>query len=183
MENNYGNIIYWRLDRKDVIREVKVKLASTPQSALASPQNKISFNSQGGINYGGTVSGGSPTAGIISAEVTRLYLVTGGETFEELRDDKTVEYHKIKDDDKLYLLAYKWTHNEGEIRVNSTDKTLQGVEKEDTVTGIKVKIQDQMDIPVRKLKLQRGQCDLLLYQIKPFLQSRDPITAIVEGVV
>ena len=46
VENNYGNKIYWRLDRKDTIREVKVKLASAQSSlAAVSPQVHFSFNS------------------------------------------------------------------------------------------------------------------------------------------
>ena len=46
--NNYGNRIYWHLDRKDMIREVKVKLASTPHSSMASPERTFSLDSLGG---------------------------------------------------------------------------------------------------------------------------------------
>ena len=55
-------------------------------------------------NYG-NFSGGSPRAETVSAEATRLYLIVDDQVFEELDDDKTVEYHEIKDGHKLYLLT------------------------------------------------------------------------------
>ena len=42
IENNYGTIVYWRINRKDTIREVKVKL-DTIKSSDASSKREISF--------------------------------------------------------------------------------------------------------------------------------------------
>ena len=247
MENNYGNKIYWRLDRKDKIREVKVKLASTQSSLAASPENEFYFHAEGAdfdghlenpysedqkdfkgetiyekgvrplslsqtnMTYNGANSAGCAMAGIVSAEATRLYLVTEYQAndenaaenpylgksvvkpaedrvFEELEDDKTVEYHQIKDGDELYLLTYKWTYKEAKVTVHKTDKILQGVEKEDTVTGIKVKIQDQMGIPANTLTLLRDRVvvagEYFSADSKPFRHMRDknkPITAVIKG--
>ena len=103
--------------------------------------------------YYGNFSRGSPRAGTVNAEATRLYLIVDDQVFEELDDDKTVEYHEIKDGDNLYLLTYRWTYNEGDVTVEETGKQLEGVEREDTILGIKLRIQDQLGIPVAVLQL------------------------------
>ena len=208
VENNYGNKIYWRLDRKDTIKEVKVKLASA-QSSLAASQGQFSFTSQGGgldgklenpvpedINfpdgtvpwvkgetpialslgettYAGNFSSGGPSSGSISAEATRLYLIIEDQVFEELDDDKTVEYQKIKNGDNLYLLTYRWTYNEGDVTVEETGKQLEGVEREDTILGIKLRIQDQLGIPVAVLKLFKAYSyNHEVTERKPFNEKR-----------
>ena len=97
---------------------------------------------------------------------------------------KTVENHDIKDGDNLYLLTYRWTYYEGEITVKGTDEELQGVEREDTITGIKVKIQDQMGIPVNKIQLRHRQSEVTSvskFDKKPFQQKNIyNVTAVVE---
>ena len=126
VENNHGDLICWRLDRKDTIAEVKVKLAAS--------------------------------LGNVSTEQLHLYTVTDGQNFDELDDDdETVENYKIKDGDKLYLLTNKWSSGNSKIdrsiTVMKTKRNVQGIEGGDTCLGIKVKIQDQMGLPVSSLKI------------------------------
>ena len=103
--------------------------------------------------YDGNFSGGAPRAGTVSAEVVRLYLIVDDQIFEELSEHRTVEYHEIKDGDNLYLLTYRWTYNEGDVTMEKTGKQLEGVERDDTILGIKLRMQDQFGIPVSDLKL------------------------------
>ena len=100
--------------------------------------------SLGETTYDGNFSGGIPLAGTVSAEAIRLYLVTSDKVFEELDDDETVECHEIKDGDNLYLLTYRWTYNEGDVTVEKTGKQLEGVEREDTILGIKLRVQTNL---------------------------------------
>ena len=85
LENTKGTEIYWRLNRKDTIQEVKVKLSTR------------STGSEENLNDSAKV------------EQMRLFLVTDGQNFDELDNNKTVENHKIKEDSRLYLLSYMWT--------------------------------------------------------------------------
>ena len=137
IENNFGHKIYWRLKRKDFIKDVKVKVASTQKSLT--PESV----SQDEIDKGG----------IINAEGLRIYLVTNGSNFNELDDDGTVEDCKLKDGDNLYLLSYRWLSNQGVVTVRKTGMNLQGVEAGDTCLGIKLRVQDQMGLQVGTLSV------------------------------
>ena len=174
--NNKGTEIFWRLKRKDTIQEVKAKLA-TAQTATASTR---SFSiSQYGNNFNGQLSGGySPDSGI-STEASRLYFITEGQNFRELDDDETVE--KIKDDDRLFLLSYRWTSNR-KVILTKFGRNIQGVEFGDTCLGIKLKAQEQLGIPVNTLRLFRGKKDHVKVEhyyrdkdiddtVKPFSQN------------
>ena len=123
IENNHGHVIYWRLNRKDAIKEVKAKLAASLSN--------------------------------VSIEQLHLYTIAG-KNFDELDDDdQTVENYEIKDGDKLFLLIYKWydTLDEYKVTVMKTGRELWGLEKDDTGLGVKVKTQDQLGMPVSKIKL------------------------------
>ena len=172
VKNNHGDLICWRLDRKDTIREVKVKLAASLCD--------------------------------ISTEQLHLYTVTGGQNFDELDDDdETVEGYKIKDGDKLFLLICRWSSGESKIdrsiTVMKTKRNVQGVEEGDTCLGIKVKIQDQIGLPVRGLKVfhadhLKESCRLevksyfhegkqrpcLSDDLKPFAKEINPVVVITE---
>ena len=149
IENNHGTVVYWRINRKETIREVKAKLA-TIKSSDASSERAFSF-SQKGTQFNGQVSGGHPNDDGMDVDWMRLYLVVDGK-FDELDDSETVENCKIKDDDRLYLLIHRWTE-ECKVELLKTGRMLCGVEETDTCLGIKVKLQDQLGIPVHTLKL------------------------------
>ena len=83
----------------------------------------------------------------------RLYIITKDNNFDELDDDKTVANCQIKDGDKLYLLTYRWLHNEVDVTVLKSKTKLQGVETDETCLGIKVKVQDQTGLPANALYL------------------------------
>ena len=149
--NNKGTEI-WRVNRKDTIQEVKAKLATVQNSS----GSRRSFSClQYGARFNGQISGGYfPDSGI-SAEASRLYFVAEGQNFGLLDDDETVENYKIKNDDMLFLLSYRWTTNH-EVVLTKYFRNIQGVEFEDTCLGIKLKAQDQFVIPVNTLRLFRG---------------------------
>ena len=149
IENNHGTVVFWRIHRKDTIREAKTKL-TTVKSSDASLERTFSF-SQNGTKFSGHISGVHPDDDGMSIDGMRLYLVAGGK-FRELDDGETVQNCKIKDNDKLYLLIYRWTE-ECSVEVMKTGSKLCGVEETDTCLGIKVKFQDQLGIPVGTLKL------------------------------
>ena len=149
IENNHGTVVYWRINRKETIREVKAKLA-TIKSSDASSERVFSF-SQKGTQFNGQVSERHPNDDGMDVDGMRLYLVVDGK-FDELEDSKTVGNCKIKDDDRLYLLIYRWTE-ECKVELLKTGRMLCGVEETDTCLGIKVKLQDQLGIPVHMLKL------------------------------
>ena len=148
IENNHGTVVYWWINRKETIREVKAKLA-TIKSSDASSERAFSFSQQG-TQFNGQVSGGHPDVDGMDIDGIRLYLVADG-NFDELDDSETVENCKIKDDDRLYLLIYIWT-DECKVELLKTGRKLCGVEATDTCLGIKVKLQDQLGIPVHTLK-------------------------------
>ena len=124
LENNQGNLICWRLDRKDTIKEVKAELATS--------------------------------LGNVSTKQMHLYIVSDGQSFDELDDDdETVERCKIQDGDKLYLLTYRWVRNECNVTVKKTGRKIQGVDLGDICLGMKVKAQDQLGAPVNTMKMAR----------------------------
>ena len=130
LENTKGNEIYWRLNRKDTIRDVKIKIPtrSTGSEEILNDSSKV--------------------------EQLRLFLVTDGQNFDELDDDKTVENCNIKEDDRLYLLSYKCTQKL-KVILKMAGRRLWGLEKDDTCLGVKVKTQDQTVMPVSTIKLAR----------------------------
>ena len=130
LENTKGTEIYWRLNRKDTIREVKVKLPARSTG----PEENLNDTAK--------------------VEQMRLFLVTDGQNFDELDDDKTVDACKIKEDDTLYLLIYKWTQKL-KVMVKKTGRDVRGCERDDTCFVIKVKAQDQTGMPVSSIKLAR----------------------------
>ena len=137
VKNNKENTIYWRLNRKDAIGEVKVRLATSSKGAC--------------INRGFPDPDDS-----IKVDQLRLYLMSDdGQTFDELgENDEIVDGCKIRDDDKLYLLSYMWTQKL-KVTVKKTGRELWGLEKDDTCLGVKVKAQDQTSAPVSTIRLVR----------------------------
>ena len=124
IENNFGHKIYWRVKRKDFIKDVKVKVASTQKFLTPESGSKDEIDKDG----------------IINTEHLRIYLVTNGSNFNELDDNGTVKDCKLKDGDKLYLLSYRWLSNQGVITVRKTGMNLQGVEVGDTCLAIKLRV-------------------------------------------
>ena len=68
---------------------------------------------------------------------------------------KTVEQHGIPDDSKLYLLFYSWS-NKCNVTVMKTGGKLHGIEEQDTCLGIKLKVQDQVGLPVGTFQVFLG---------------------------
>ena len=160
IQNNKGAAIYWRLDRKDTINEVKVKLA-TAQSNI--PMRFYLYSSYP-YNYDEITSASASGPAFneirglqecsMSVAGMRLYnMKDDGNKLEELLDDETVDNYKIKDGDKLYLFSYKWLHSEVDVTVLKTNTKIQGVELDETCLGIKVKVQDQTGLPANTLHL------------------------------
>ena len=141
--NNHGTEIFWRLERKDSIKEFKAKLANA-QSATATRS--------------------------LSSIGSRLYRITEDLEFDELDDDKTVDNCKIKDNEVLYLLVHRWTFN-CDVTMSKTGRYLRGVEAADTCLGIKVRAQDQTGIPVRDLTLFYVKNDN--YEVKCYLEEEE----------
>ena len=157
IENNHGNKIYWRLYKKDTIKEVKVKLASGKSASSMDTKRTFSFhtfsNFESSMVEGrGEISNVENTVGV-SVEGTYLYLITKDRRFNELDDDETVENCEIKDGDNLYLLTYRWTQDEGDVFVMKTGSHIWGVEPGDACLGIKLKVQDQTGIPPNDITL------------------------------
>ena len=144
--NNKGTEIFWRLNRKDSIKEIKAKLATVQASS-----SKFSFNQINNFIYGDYFPDDRT-----SPDSSRLYFVAEGQHFVELEDDDVVETYKIKDDDRLFLLSYRWTINSN-VFVTKFGRNVQGVEIGDTCLTIKLKAQDQLGIPVNTLKLFHGE--------------------------
>ena len=136
VENNKGGKIFWRLKRQDAIGDVKIKLATSSKTTGRSTEYQNPDDS-------------------VKVEQLRLYSVSKDNKFEELdEDDRTVDNCKIKDNDRLYLLSYKWAQNL-KVAVMKTRRELWGLEKDGTCLGIKVKAQDQVGTPVSTIKLAR----------------------------
>ena len=130
VETNHGTEIYWRLYRKDTIREVKEELATSFIKRGPHPNESVRI------------------------EQFHLYLVTDGQNFDELDDDKTVENCKIKEDDSLFLLSYMWT-KKVKVTVKQTGRALRGCEKDDTCLAVKVKAHHQTGTPLSTIRLVR----------------------------
>ena len=79
VENNNRTEIYWNVDKRQAISDVKVKLTETLSS--------VPMNLQG----------------------TQLYFVRQNQKYDVLTDGKTLENYDINDGDNLYLLSYKWS--------------------------------------------------------------------------
>ena len=182
---NHGTEIFWRLERKDSIKEVKAKLTTAQSSApmtfylcygITEKENKIDEIRR--FQHGG-----------LSAEGMRLYLTAEGRYYNELDDDETVEHYKIKDGDNLYLLSYRWTYK-CNAWVTKVDAPLPGVEQED----IKVKVQDQLGIPANLLMMFRVENNSYKVGIyfstkvresmhnsnKPFNENRTPLVVFTK---
>ena len=138
IENNFGKRIYWRLKRKDLIKDVKVNVAS--RQKFVEPQFGHSGNEMS-------------KDGLITSEGLRIYLATDDLNFNELDDDETVDSCELKDGDYLFLLFYRWLSEDGAVRVRETGMALQGVEAGDTILGIKLRVQDQMGLEVPALNV------------------------------
>ena len=130
VETNHGREIYWCLDRKDAIEKVKVELATSLPNTNENSNKRVKI------------------------EQFHLYLVSDGQKFDELDDDKTVEDCKIKEDDKLYLLSYMWS-KKMKVTVKKTGTIVRGCEQDDTCLGVKVKAQDQLGTPISTFILVR----------------------------
>ena len=158
IKNDRGATLYLRIGRKDTIKEVKTELVAVQS---LSP---MEFYFYGPVIGQPSVSGrsnasrahkikGSSHAGCTIPNSMRLYLVTEEGDFDELDDEKTVEDYKIKDDDNLFLLTSSWTFDKCDVTVVKTGRKIQGVDPEDTCLGIKVRVQEQLGIPVKDLKV------------------------------
>ena len=163
IQNNKGAVIYWRLERKEVIKEVKIKLAAAKSLVpirftlyynylydqgipQADKSNQSYFNEIRGIQEGRESEAGM-----------RLYIIKDdGDKFDELVDDETVDNCNIKAGDNLFLLTYRWLYDEGDVTVLKTKSKIEGVEPDETSLGIKVKVQDQTGLPASTLTLLRG---------------------------
>ena len=158
IEDNHGLEIYWRLNRKSSIREVKQSLPLSTTHAMA--------NGRFQDGYHGKVDG------------MRLYDVKKDLTLEELFDDDIVDNRKIKEEDKLFLLAYRWSHK-CIVTVTKTGRRLGGAELSDTCRGIKVKVQDQTGLPAGNLhvfkSINNHTCTVrdYFYQGKPITGLQD----------
>ena len=155
IENNHGNAIYWRLHKKETIKEVKVRLASA-KSASSMATRKLRHHEEYS-DYGDSDKIVSEVKiDGVSAEGTCLYIITEDRFFKELDDDEIVENYKIKDGDNLYLLTYRWVINDGNVTLMKTGAKIWGVEPDDTCLGIKLRVQDQLGIPVSDVTLYQG---------------------------
>ena len=121
--DNYGQELYSRIERKDTIREVKRSLFAAGSSALSG----------------------------VREEDVILYLKREDGEYIELEEDETVVKSKIKDDDKILLLSYRWSRK-CNVTVTTEKTQLMGVDEKDTCLGIKLKVQDQMNLPVSQLR-------------------------------
>ena len=128
----------------------------------------------------------------VKVEQLHLYAVTNGQNFAELNDDdETVESCKIRENDSLYLLTYRWTCKLT-VTVKKSGSELCGVDPDDTCLGIKVKVQDQMGLPVNTLKVFREHNNTpedffhgypreeFSDEVKPFISCSAGLTVITE---
>ena len=137
VETDKGHKIYWHLKRKDTIGDVKVKLATSSKTT----GRKTEYQNPDGD---------------LKVEQLCLYSITNDNEFEELDgDDEIVDNCNIKDNDRLYLMSYKWVQNNLKVIVKKTGRELWGLEEDDTWFVIKVKAQDQTGIPMRIMKVAR----------------------------
>ena len=186
IQNNHGATLYWRLERKDTIKEVKSELAAAqPSSPMRfhfyqpkSYQPNITIRAH--VSYCNEIRG-YQAAGMIPKSM-RLYFEVDGK-FDELDDHKTVENCKIKDGDHLFLLTYTWTLNEGDVKVMKTGRKLHGAELEDTCLGIKQRAQDQVGVPVKDIRLfymQQGAGTVIMDEERPLRHGTAPLFVTTE---
>ena len=137
VENNKGDKIFWRLKRKDTIGDVKIKLATSSKITGRSTEYQNPDDS-------------------VKVEQLRLYSVSKDNNFDELdEDDETVDNCNIKNNDRLYLMSYKWAQHNLKVTVKKTGRELWAVEQDDTCFLIKVKAQDQTGMPVSTIRIAR----------------------------
>ena len=178
IEDNHGDVICKRLNRKDTIRDVKVKLSSSTRSPSPIPIDDPADGGPAGPPPGfpgrrghhhhwhargmrmrQLIQHAQPlvVARHPSVDDMRLYVVkvtTHGAENEELADEMTVKDHKLTDNDRFYLLSYQWV-NPATVTVTAPAQGgagVRGVEPDDTVLSVKVRIQDQLGIPVRQVR-------------------------------
>ena len=150
VEDNYGSKIYKRIDRKDTINLVKMKLSRMSEPSSAEPGN-MSYSVYSTDEDGLRVKSVIKHRNIADL---RLYRVTAEEDYIELDDDDvTIEDYKLRDGEKLYLLSYNWIPEKDVLDVTSakSGKNLEGVEIKDTLLGIKVRAQDQLGLPAEDI--------------------------------
>ena len=191
IDNNHGEKLYWRLYRKNTIRETKEKLATVQtvftEVSTQSKSRKVDL-SQRGANMSALISGTISSTeeirecqdgGRMSAEAMRFYLMTeeensgDGWNYSELHDDETVDTYNIKDGDVLYLLSYRW-NVVGHVTISKSRRILLGVEPDDTCLGIKLRAQDQLGIPVDDLRVvdvSSGRMQVQSDYVKPLVKT------------
>ena len=184
VQNNRGETLSWRLDRKDSIKEVKSELAAVHSLSpikfyLYCPTSlypNIPMRSHSSMF---TEIRGFHGAGL-TVKSMRLYRVTKDGEYDEMDDDKTVEDYKIQDGDGLFLLTYTWERNEVQVTVRETSGKLQGVQQDDTCLGIKVRAQDQLGIPVNTLKLVDSYAKVHDDDVKPIRGETRELRIVTE---
>ena len=142
IDNNQGKSLYWRLYRKDNIREVKAKLTQST-SQMKFDVNYICMNTFYYISEIRAVDGSG-----MSVEGMILYLISEEKGFKELDDNEKIENYKIKDGDNVFVLS-----NTRIVTMTKNGKKIQGVEEEDTCLAIKLRAQDQFGFPVCNIRL------------------------------
>ena len=180
IEDNHGDVLCKRLSKKDTIAEVKVKLSSTIRSPSPQPMEEPSegppppghpghpFGRRGhhhlhgaGMRMRQLLKRTKPPAVAMhpSVDDMRLFVVRKNNqvlNYDELCDEMTVTDHKLKDNDQLYLLSYKWTNQTSVIVTTKAGTKLLGVEPDDTFRSIKVRTQDQLGVPFSQVVLQHN---------------------------
>ena len=179
IEDNHGDVICKRLNRKDTIQEVKVKLSSSTRSPSPIPIEDPTdgtppgppghfpgrrghhhhFHHARGMRMRQLIQHTQPmvVARHPSVDDMRLYIIkvaAQGAEYEELADELTVKDYSLTDNDRLYLLSYQWV-NQATITVTTQDRTVvRGVRPNDTVLSVKVRTQDQLGLSVSQVRLQ-----------------------------
>ena len=179
IEDNHGDVICKRLNRKDTIQEVKVKLSSSTRSPSPIPMKDPAdgtppgppghfpgrrghhhhFHHARGMRMRQLIQHAQPmvVARHPSVDDMRLYIIkvaAQGAEYEELADELKVKDYSLTDNDRLYLSSYQWV-NQATITVTTQDRTVvRGVEPNDTVLSVKVRTQDQLGLSVSQVRLQ-----------------------------
>ena len=135
VEDNHGDIICKRLNRKDTIQEVKVKLSSSTRSPSPIPMEDPAdgtppgppghfpgrrghhhhFHHARGMRMRQLIQHAQPmvVARHPSVDDMRLYIIkvaAQGAEYEELADELKVKDYSLTDNDRLYLLSYQWVN-------------------------------------------------------------------------
>ena len=179
IEDNHGDIICKRLNRKDTIQVVKVKLISSTRSLspipIEDPTDGTPLGPPGhfpgrrghhhhfhhalGMRMCQLIQHTQPmvVARHPSVDDMQLYIIkvaAQGAEYEELADELMVKDYSLMDNDRLCLLSYQWV-NQATITVTTQDRTVvRGVEPNDTVLSVKVRTQDQLGLLVSQVRLQ-----------------------------